>query len=353
MHINKKWAIIIGIIALIIIARLCLPYFVTRYVNKALSDIEGYHGSIEGVEISLWRGAYAINKLKIEKTGGDIPVPFVDIEKIDLSVEWEALFEGAIVGEIKLIYPKLNFVAGPTPEESQTGAEADWTQPIKDLMPLQVNRFEIVRGNISYLDFHAEPKVDISIDSLNAVALNLNNATDNPEKLPSDLKLTGTSVGGGLLVLNAEMNILKKIPDFDANLKFTEVNLPALNDFIKAYGKFDVERGTFNLYSEIVLMNGSFDGYVKPVMVDMKVLDLSKDAKDKRNVFQLVWEGIAELGSEIFENHKEDQVASRVPLKGEIGNVKTDVWTTIFTVLKNAYIEALKREVDNTVNAEE
>lgn len=353
MHINKKWAIIIGIITLIIIARLCLPYFVTRYVNNVLSNLEGYHGSIEGVEISLWRGAYAINKLKIEKTGGDIPVPFVDIEKIDLSVEWEALFEGAIVGEIKLIYPKVNFVAGPTPEESQTGAEADWTQPIKDLMPLQVNRFEIVRGNISYLDFHAEPKVDISIDSLNAVALNLNNATDNTEKLPSNLKLTGTSVGGGLLVLNADMNILKEIPDFDANLEFTEVNLPALNDFIKAYGKFDVERGTFNLYSEVMLMNGQFDGYVKPVMVDMKILDLSEDTKDKKNVFQLVWEGIAELGSEIFENHKEDQVASRVPLQGEIGKVETDVWTTIFTVLKNAYIEALKREVDNTVNAGE
>src|SRR5690606_32655715 len=216
-----------------------------------------------------------------------------------------------------------------------------------------INRFEIVRGKISYLDFHADPKVDIAIDSLNAVALNLNNASDNPEKLPSNLKLTGTSVGGGQLLVEADMNILKEIPDFDANLEFTEVNLPALNDFIKAYGKFDIERGTFNLYSEIILNDGSFDGYVKPVMVDMKVLDLSEDAKDKDNVFQLVWEGIVELGSEIFENKKEDQVASRVPLQGEIGQVETDVWTTIFTVLRNAYVEALKREVDNTVKLEE
>lgn len=353
MRVQKKWAIPIAIIALLIVARLLLPYFVTNYVNKVLSEIEGYQGSIEGVDISLYRGAYAINNLKLEKMDGDIPVPFLDIEKIDLSVEWEAIFDGAVVGEIQLLYPRLNFVAGPSEEETQTGAETDWTEPLKDLMPLQINRFEIVRGKISYLDFHAEPKVDIAIDSLNAVALNLNNATDNPEKLPSKVKLTGTSVGGGLLVVDAEMNILKEIPDFDINLEFTEVNLPALNDFIKAYGKFDVERGTFNLYSEIILNNGTFDGYVKPVMIDMKVLDLSKDSEDKRNVFQLVWEGIVELGSEIFENHKEDQVASRVPLQGEIGQVETDVWTTIFTVLRNAYIEALKREVDNTVKLEE
>ncbi len=353
MHIQKRWAIPIAIIVVLIIARLLLPYFVTKYVNQVLSEIEGYQGSIEGVDISLYRGAYAINKLKLEKMDGEIPVPFLDIEKIDLSVEWEAIWEGAVVGEIQLLFPKLNFVAGPSEEETQTGAETDWTEPIKDLMPLQINRFEVVRGKISYLDFHASPKVDVAIDSLNAVALNLNNASDNAEKLPSSLKLTGTSVGGGHLLLEADMNLLKEVPDFDANLEFTEVDLPALNDFIKAYGKFDVERGTFNLYSEIILNDGSFDGYVKPVMIDMKVLDLSEDAKDKDNIFQMVWEGIVELGSEVFENHKEDQVASRVPLQGELGQVQTDIWTTIFTVLKNAYIEALKREVDNTVKLEE
>lgn len=353
MHIHKKWAFLIGLLALLIIARLCLPYFVTRYVNKVLSNIEGYQGSVEDVDISLWRGAYVIHQLKLEKIEGDVPVPFINIPTTDLSVEWEALLDGAIVGKIKLISPRFNFVAGPTEAQTQTGKEADWTKPLKELMPLQINRFEIVRGKISYLDFYAAPKVDISIDSLNAVALNLNNATDNKEKLPSRLKLTGTSVGGGTLSIVAEMNFLKEIPDFDADLKFTGVNLPDLNDFVKAYGKFDVEQGTFNLYSEIVLIDGNFDGYVKPIMIDMKVLNLEKDAEDKKNVFQLIWEGIAELSSEVFENHPEDQVASRVPLQGSVGKVDTDVWTTIITVLKNAYVEALKREVDNTVNLEE
>jgi len=352
MHKNKKWAFFLGFIVLLVVARLLLPYFVTKYVNKVLADIDGYTGSIEDVDISLWRGAYSIDKLKIEKIEGDIPAPFLDIERIDLSVEWSALFDGAIVGEIILIYPELNFVAGPTAEESQTGAEADWTEPIKELMPLQINRFEIQRGKIAYMDFHSEPQVDISIDSLNAVALNLNNATDDKEKLPSDLKLTGTSIGGGQLLVEADMNLLKEIPDFDVDLEFTGVNLPDLNDFIKAYGKFDVERGTFELYSEIILNDGSFEGYVKPLLIDMKVLNLKEDVGEE-SIFRIVWEGIVEVGSEIFENHPKDQVATRVPLEGEVGNVTTDLWTTIFTVLKNAYIEALTKEVDNTLNMEE
>lgn len=353
MRINKKWAIVIGILVVLIVARLCLPYFVTRYVNKVLADIEGYQGSIEDVDISLWRGAYVIHQMKLEKVEGEVPVPFIDIPKMDLSVEWEALLDGAIVGKIRLEYPKLNFVAGPTEEETQTGKETDWTEPIKELMPLQINKFEIVRGKISYLDFHADPKVDVAIDSVNAVAMNLNNAQDNNDRLPSKIRLTGTSVGGGHLDFEAEMNILKPIPDFDADLKFTEVNLPALNDFIKAYGKFDVEQGTFNLYSEMILLDGNFEGYVKPMMIDMKVLDLEEDSEDKDNVFQLIWEGIAELTSKIVENPSEDQVASRVPITGNIGNVETDVWTAIITVLGNAYVEALKKEVDNTVKLEE
>lgn len=353
MHLNKKWIILIGVIVLLVVARLCLPYFVTRYVNKVLGEIEGYQGTIEDVDISLWRGAYVIHQLKLEKIEGDVPVPFVDIPKIDLSVEWPALLDGEVVGKIKLFYPKLNFVAGPTEEETQTGKETDWTEPIKDLMPLQINRFEILRGKISYLDFHAEPKVDVAIDSVNAVALNLNNAADNKERLPSKVKLTGTSVGGGQLLFTADMNILKEIPDFDADLEFTGVNLPALNDFIKAYGKFDVEQGTFDLYSEIVLIDGQFDGYVKPMMIDMRVLDTEKDSEEKENVFQLIWEGIVDLASKLLENPPEDQVASRVPLQGNIGNVETDVWTTIITVLRNAYVEALKKEVDNTVHLEE
>lgn len=103
----------------------------------------------------------------------------------------------------------------------------------------------------------------------------------------------------------------------------------------------------------MILLDGEFEGYVKPMMIDMKVLDMEKDAEDKDNLFQMIWEGIAELTSKVLENPPEDQVASRVPITGNIGNVETDVWTTIITILRNAYIEALKKEVDNTIELQE
>ena len=56
-----------------------LPYFVTRYVNKVLADIDGYEGSISDVDIHLIRGAYSIHDLKLFKVNGHEKVPFIDI----------------------------------------------------------------------------------------------------------------------------------------------------------------------------------------------------------------------------------------------------------------------------------
>ena len=42
-------------------------------------------------------------------------------------------------------------------------------------------------------------------------------------------------------------------------------SLPSINDLLRAYGKLDVVKGTFSVYSEIKVQNGRIDGYVKPL----------------------------------------------------------------------------------------
>src|SRR5690349_7124952 len=132
--ISKKYIIIGSILALLIIGRLLLPYFVTRFVNKTLADIPGYTGSISDVDISLWRGAYVIYDLKLLKIEGNEKIPFIDIPASDLSVEWSALFKGSVVGEVIFENPKLNFIGGDKKNAqgettNQTGEDVDWTEP--------------------------------------------------------------------------------------------------------------------------------------------------------------------------------------------------------------------------------
>src|SRR5581483_7685284 len=99
-----RW-IQITVLTLVVLAvgiRLALPSVVKYYVNRQLNKIPEYRGQVGGIDIWLIRGAYKIRGLKLEKTTGNIPVPFIDIPVMDLSVQWGELFHGSVVGEVEL-----------------------------------------------------------------------------------------------------------------------------------------------------------------------------------------------------------------------------------------------------------
>ncbi|MGB3617142.1 MAG: DUF748 domain-containing protein [Catalinimonas sp.] len=345
---RKRYWIPLLILVLLVAFRIALPTIVKNYVNKTLDNLEGYTGSVDDVDIALYRGAYAIDSLKIEKLEGDNPVPFVAIDRIDLSVQWNALLKGRVVGEIALLSPDLNFVAAnDAGEGGQSGQEADWTQTVKDLIPLEINRFTIKDGTIRYLDPAASPNVDISIEKMQLEALNLTNADDSTVALPSSLSVTGTSIGGGQLNLNGKLNILKQTPDLDMNMEFEGINVPDLNDFLEAYAKVDAEKGQLAIYSEIAINDGAIEGYVKPILTDLQLLSLKEDA-DKP--LRAIWEGVVGLVTNILENPKEDQFATKVPITGNLNQSEVGVMPTVWNVFRNAFVQAFARQTEGEID---
>jgi hypothetical protein len=347
---NTKLKILLVIVVLLVGFRLTLPYFVTRYVNKVLSELEGYRGQIYDVDIHLIRGAYQIDSLKVFKIDGNNEIPFIDIPLMDLSVEWNSLFKGKVVGEIKFDDPKLNFIIGKKTEGEgsgeQTGEDVDWTKPIKKLMPLQINKLTIKEGSVVFYDFTTKPKVDLSLNNVYLIAENLNNAKEQNDLLPSKVFMRATSIGGGNLEMHMRINVLKEMPDLDMDVKFENVDMTALNDFFEAYARIDVEKGDFNLYSELAVKEGNINGYVKPLFNNLKVVDWKSD-KDKPA--RLVWESIAGVLVELFENQPENQFATRVPLRGNISNVDAPFWPTLWNIFRNAFVEAFAKNTDDTI----
>ncbi len=340
------YKVLIAIVILLVGFRIYLPYLVTDYVNNSLQEIPDYTGGITDVDIHLYRGAYVIDSLKILKVEGDVPVPFVAIDRVDLSVEWGALFKGAITGEIHLTNPELNFVTSRDTANAQNGENVDWTKPIKELMPLKINVFSTTNGTIHYRDYESEPAVDVFIKNLDLRAENLSNVEYEGDTLPSSLRATGTSLGGGKLLIHGGLNLVKQVPDADLELEFEGVDITSLNDFLEAYAKIDAEAGTFFLYSEVVIKDGLMEGYVKPVIRDLKVVNL----EDEDKPFIKAWEVVAGGVAELFENQPEDQVASRIPLEGDLNKPDTKVLPTIWAVFSNAFIEAFSLETDDQIN---
>jgi hypothetical protein len=345
---SRKFKIIAGIILLLIVIRLILPYVVLHYANKTLATMPGYYGHVDDIDISLYRGAYQIDKIYLNKrdsaTGKQ--TDFFKAHMIDLSVEWRALFKGSIVGELEAHEPSLIFTKDKTEISDVKKDTNDFRKLLKDFMPLKVNRFEIFNGSVHYVDKGSKPAVDISIKQLHVLATNLNNSYDSSVLLPASIRVAGKAYGGDIAV-NMRLDALAKDPTFDLNAEVKNTNLVMLNDFLQAYADFDVNKGNFGLYSEIAAKKGRFTGYVKPVIKDLDVVG-KEDRKDP--FLRKLWESVVGGVGVIFRNQKKDQVATKVSLEGSFKDVQTNVWDAVWEVLRNAFIQALLPSVDNQIN---
>lgn len=344
---RKKLIIVLSSIFVLLIAiRIALPYILLKLVNKELQNIPGYTGHVEDIDVALIRGAYKIKSIKLEKTGGMVPVPFFSAPVIDLSIQWASLLHGRIVGKIEVDQPILNFVKGPTEETSQTKIDSSWTDVVKKLMPLKLNKFEIVEGQIHYRDFHSKPAFDIFTTQVHILAENLSNAEKNKDLLPSTITASA-DVYGGKASASMKMDALAKTPTFEGKAKLEGLNLANLNNFIDAFAKFDIKSGEISIYTEAAAKKGLITGYTKPIIKNLRVLNWEKD---KEKPMKIAYEAVAEAVAWVFKNHNKEQLATKVEFEGSIKNPNIDIWYLIGQVLKNAFIQALYPSLENSVN---
>ena len=211
-HLKKKrlW-LPITIIVLLIVARLLLPYFVKNYVNKTLANIPGYYGQVEDIDIALWRGAYVIHGLYLNKLDGVTQVPFLNFEKTDISIEWDAILDGKIVSEIEMTNPHINYVFEDQQATSEDGDADidDWTKALTDLVPIDVNRLQVTNGKLAFVQLATEPNIDLYLDQVNLSATNLRNVKEKQRILPSDVTANAISIGQGKVDLKGKINLFK------------------------------------------------------------------------------------------------------------------------------------------------
>jgi hypothetical protein len=320
----------------LVILRLFLPAIALRAVNRKLGHLEGYQGRVDGIGISLWRGAYQIKGLDIEKKGGKVPVPFFSADAVDFSLEWRALLRRRIVTRIEMWSPVINFVKGPTEETSATNPNESFAQTLTALAPFDIDSLQVLNGEIHYRDFSSSPKVDISLTDVRGEAINLRNTRQAGVALPADVRIAAKAFGTGDLSLEVKADPLQEKPTFELKQKLTGVEFVRLNDFLEAYAKVRAKKGVFELYVEAAAKDGKFLGYAQPLFKDLEI-DKGSKVKGARKV----WAFVASAVEWIFSNKKKNLVATKIPIQGDFGDAKVGIWPSIEGILKNAYIRAL------------
>jgi len=108
--------------------------------------------------------------------------------------------------------------------------------------------------------------------------------------------------------------------------------------------KRDVSQGRISVYAELAAADGRFEGYVKPLVKDLKVFN----TRDK-GPLEVVWEAMVALVAQTFKNHPNDRFGTVIPFLGTFDNPKADVWDTILNVLRNTFIKAIQPGLEQTI----
>ncbi|MDD4149226.1 MAG: DUF748 domain-containing protein [Bacteroidales bacterium] len=343
---RKVWRIVIPIVAILIIVRIILPYVIVHYVNKKLSSLDEYYGHIDDIDLNLYRGAYIIKDFYLEKvdTISKEHLPFISFKAVDLSIEWKSLFHGRIVGELDITEPVVCFTKDKVEPADIQNDTLDFRKALKKFMPLKINYFKISDGKLQFIDPNFKPKIDVAITNIQVVAENLSSVQDSTI-LPSTVNVSA-DIYKGNFNLKMEINPLANSPTFDLNAELENTSLPDLNDFLKAYAKFDVHTGSFGLFTEVASKNGKFVGYVKPVIKNLKV----KGSEDRHDSFlNKLYESLVGATGVVLKNSEEKQVATKIPFEANYEETTVETWYALLQILRNAFVQALYPAIDNEI----
>lgn len=314
------------------------PYALRNYLNKRGSELPDYHLNINWVEIHPWNCSMDLIDLTLTKQSGKIPVPFYRGPRVDIALQWSRVLHLDFLSSITCIEPIVNFVQGPTEAESQTVLEPEWVQTVKQLVPLRINRFQVIHGDLHFYDFKAQPEINLEMNHLELVADNLTNATHSQSLMPSTVVLSGDPFLVGRLNAELAANVDLKQPTFSEKVRLSNIPATALNSVLAKYGNVYAKSGTLDFYTEMVSEKGSFNGYVKPYFQNLSFEPVPKD----RGTLAAIWASIANGIKSLVTNDR-GVIATEAPVKGTYKDPNVDFWTAAFGIVKNAYFEALAK----------
>jgi len=339
-----RWLKRIGITLLVLfvllgIARLFMPRTLRWYVNRTLDQSLIYKGRIGDIDIHLWRGAYSIHDLRLDKVTGDVPVPFYAAKKVDFTLEWPALLHRKVVGRVVMEQPELNFVDAPDDAESQTGEGGPWMKMIRDLFPFKINSVRVQEGAIHFRAFKGAEPVDVYLNRLNASVDNLTNINNDITPLLTTVKAKAKAMDQADFDLEMKLDPFSYHPTFHLATRLLGLDVTKTNALVRTYGGFDFKGGWFDLVLELDSKEGQIQGYIKPLFRKLVVFDLVKDVKHD-NPLQFFWQLLVGAAEELLKNQPRDQFGTLIPFTADETTTKPDVFAMIGNVLRNGFVRA-------------
>jgi hypothetical protein len=123
----------------------------------------------------------------------------------------------------------------------------------------------------------------------------------------------------------------------DVTAQIEGADLVRLKDLVRAYGGFEIAAGELSVYSELQMRNGALDGYVKPLLRGVEV-GSDRESGEHKELRQRVYEAAIGIGAKVLKNRLRGEVATVVPISGQVDRPRVGRWETVGGLLRNAFL---------------
>ena len=233
-------SVLLGLAIVLATTWFSAPYLARDYINRSLSGLPDYKGRVEWVRIHPLSASLDIYDIHLDKKTGQIPVHFFYSPRWNISLQWSQIFHGVERASVTIFDPQINLVTGPTTEDSQLFISTVWLDAIKQLIPWRINQVRIHHGDFHYLDFHANPQVDLELSQFELEAENMSNSQELKVPLPATIKVTGRPLLTGTLEMNIAVNLDEHFATFTQNFRMQHVPAVGANSLLQKYLKVRV-----------------------------------------------------------------------------------------------------------------
>jgi hypothetical protein len=331
---------LIMLAAAVLLVQLLLGPATRAYVNRVLDRSPLYAGEVGKVQIALWRGAYAVQDVRINKLIATLPVPLFKAERVEFSLQWKALWHRRLVGTLLVVAPEINFVDVPGSARSQPPEGGSWLQTIQDLSPFTLDRAVVERGSVHFRVYQVQKPVDVYLSELEGSVENLGNIRNDTAPLFSTVRLTGSVMDQAEFTFSMKLDPHSYRPTFHLVTQVLGLDVTKLNDLATTYGRFDFQGGWLDFVLEADAKEGRLTGYAKPLFRHLQVFDLEEDTQSG-NPLQIFWEALLGVATTLLSNPERDQFGTLIPFRGDLtASTTTDLLATLVNILHNAFVRA-------------
>lgn len=349
--------VLIGLAIVFIAFCLAAPFLIQNYVNDKIKNTEGISGYIGDVDLALYRGAYAINNIKIYAVEEQkAPKPLLAIDRLDFSLSWPALLKGNLVTQMTFFKPEIVIYdkkRGTDEQNQQVKDETTWIGLANDLVLFSIDSLTINNGKITLINEGEQGEEPTYLSKINGHLSNITNAKNLDKSLVTGFDVEAALMGQAMLKLDGKLDPFSEKANFDVNLELERFSVKYIDSVFQFYTPFDIEAGSVDGALELTAHDNKLNGYVKAGVYDLAIFSWREDIeKDDDGLFTLIFEGSSQLISEFLENDESELVAARIPVSGELDNTDISTFEAVVSVLKNAFFDAFEMKVDDVISFE-